>query len=126
MVSKYSKNAGIKPADSLSWAISGLVSANPEAESIAILGGLEISNEEEMSIAINLISESGDSSIRELILKGLAKSSDELTPSVMRNHFSASKHQEESGAETLNKRPRYRGRSTRYLHIIRRCGGAQW
>ena len=80
------ENAGIKPADSLSWAaISGLVSANREAETIAILGGLEISNEEEMSIAINLISETGDSSIQELILKGLAKSSDELTLSVMRN-----------------------------------------
>ena len=38
-----------------------------------------------MSIAINLISETGDSSIQELILKGLAKSSDELTLSVMRN-----------------------------------------
>ena len=80
------ENAGIKPADSLSWAaISGLVSANREAETIAILGGLEISNEEEMSVAINLISETGDSSIQELILKGLAKSSDELTLSVMRN-----------------------------------------
>ena len=33
------ENAGIKPADSLSWAaISGLVSANREAETIAILG----------------------------------------------------------------------------------------
>ena len=80
------ENAGIEPADSLSWAvISGLVSANRGAETIAILEGLEISNEEEMSIAINLISESGDSNIQESILKGLAKSSDELTLSVMRN-----------------------------------------
>ena len=80
------ENAGIEPTDSLRWAvISGLALANREAETIAILRGLEISNEEEMSIAIKLISETGDSSIQELILKGLAKSSDELTLSVMRN-----------------------------------------
>ena len=80
------ENAGIEPADSLRWAvISGLASANREAETIAILRGLEINNEEEMSIAINLISETGDSSIQDSILKGLAKSSDELTLSVMRN-----------------------------------------
>jgi len=80
------ENAGIEPADSLRWAvISGLASANRVVETIAILRGLEISNEEEMSIAIDLISETGESSIQELILKGLAKSSDELTLSVMRN-----------------------------------------
>ena len=80
------ENAGIEPTDSLRWAvISGLALANRGAETIAILRGLEISNEEEMSIAINLISETGDLSIQELILKGLAKSSDELTLSVMRN-----------------------------------------
>ena len=80
------ENAGIEPADSLRWAvISGLASTKREAETIAILRGLEIGNEEEMSIAIDLISETGESNIQELILKGLAKSSDELTLSVMRN-----------------------------------------
>ena len=80
------ENAGSEPTNSLRWAaISGLASANREAETIAILRGLEINNEEEMSIAINLISKTGDSSIQDSILKGLARSSDELTMSVMRN-----------------------------------------
>ena len=83
---KILKNAGIKPADSLLWAvISILVSANRGAESVSILRGLEINNEEQMNIAINHISETGDSSIQDSILKGLTKSSDELTLSVMRN-----------------------------------------
>ena len=38
-----------------------------------------------MNIAINHISDTGDSSIQDSILKGLTKSSDELTLSVMRN-----------------------------------------
>ena len=83
---KILKNAGIKPADSLLWAvISILVSANRGAESVSILRGLEINNEEQMNIAINHISETGDSSIQDSILKGLTKSTDELTLSVMRN-----------------------------------------
>ena len=83
---KILKNAGIKPADSLLWAvISILVSANRGAESVSILRGLEINNEEQMNIAINHISDTGDSSIQDSILKGLTKSSDELTLSVMRN-----------------------------------------
>ena len=83
---KILKNAGFKPADSLLWAvISILVSANRGAESVSILRGLEINNEEQMNIAINHISETGDSSIQDSILKGLTKSSDELTLSVMRN-----------------------------------------
>ena len=83
---KILKNAGIKPADSLLWAvISILVSANRGGESVSILRGLEINNEEQMNIAINHISETGDSSIQDSILKGLTKSSDELTLSVMRN-----------------------------------------
>ena len=83
---KILKNAGIKPADSLLWAvISILVSANRGGESVSILRGLEINNEEQMNIAINHISETGNSSIQDSILKGLTKSSDELTLSVMRN-----------------------------------------
>ena len=79
-------NAGIDPADSLCWAvISGLVSANRGSETVAILRDLEINNEEQMNIAINLISKTGDSTIQDSILKGLTKSSDELTLSVMRN-----------------------------------------
>ncbi|MED5231724.1 MAG: hypothetical protein VYB30_05090 [Candidatus Thermoplasmatota archaeon] len=80
------ENAGLAPSDSLRWAIiAGLNSANRAAETVVILRGLEINNEEEMRIAISLVAETGDSSIETSILKGLAKSSDELTLSVMRN-----------------------------------------
>ena len=61
------------------------MSANRGSETVAILRDLEINNEEQMNIAINLISKTGDSTIQDSILKGLTKSSDELTLSVMRN-----------------------------------------
>ena len=80
------QNASLTPSDTLRWAvIAALSSANRGAETDAILRGLEINNEEEMNVAIHLISETGDSIIEDSILKGLAKSSDELTLSVMRN-----------------------------------------
>ena len=80
------QNASLTPSDTLRWAvIAALSSANRGAETVAILRGLEINNEEEMNVAIHLISETGDSIIEDSILKGLAKSSDELALSVMRN-----------------------------------------
>ena len=80
------QNASLTPSDTLRWAvIAALSSANRGAETVAILRGLEINNEEEMNVAIHLISETGDSIIEDSILKGLAKSSDEMALSVMRN-----------------------------------------
>ena len=80
------ENAGYIASDTLRWAvIAALTSVNRGVETVSILRGLEIKNEDEMNIAINLISESNDSIIQSSILKGLAKSSDELTLSVMRN-----------------------------------------
>ena len=80
------QNAKLTPSDALRWAvIAALSSANRGPETVAILRGLEINNEEEMNVAINLISETGDSIIEDSILRGLAKSSDDLTLSVMRN-----------------------------------------
>ena len=80
------QNAGYIASDALRWAvIAALTSVNRGVETVSILRGLEINNEDEMNIAINLISETNDSIIQDSILKGLAKSSDELTLSVMRN-----------------------------------------
>lgn len=80
------ENAGYIASDALRWAvIAALTSVNRGVETVSILRGLEINNEDEMNIAVNLISETNDSIIQDSILKGLAKSSDELTLSVMRN-----------------------------------------
>ena len=80
------QNSRVEPSDSLRWAtIAGLASANRGTETLAILKGLDINNEEEMSVAIKLVAETGDTSIEACILKGLAKSSDDLALSVMRN-----------------------------------------
>lgn len=77
---------GYSPPDSLNWeAIEQLTLANREDEALSILSGVDISSEKQMEIAINLIAKTGDSSIERSILKGLAKISDELVVSVMRN-----------------------------------------
>ena len=116
------ENARYIASDTLRWAvIAALTSVNRGVENCSILRGLEINNEDEMNIAINLISENNDSIIQDSILKGLAKSSDDLTLSVMRNSSAPLEIRKKAAKKLSTKEFGYRGRSARHLHSIGRC-----
>ncbi len=78
--------AGLPAPDGLRWGvIEGLVSAGRIEETSGLLEGLEIVGEEQMAIALRLISESGDADLTDNVIRAMRKSSNNVILSVMRD-----------------------------------------
>jgi len=78
--------AGLSAPDNLRWEIiEGLVSTDRSEEASELLEGLEIEGEGQMSIALGLISDSGDAGLTDNVIRAMRKASSEVVLSVMRD-----------------------------------------
>lgn len=79
-------SAGLSSPDGLRWGvIQGLVEAGRTEETAGLLDGLDIEGEDQMSIALGLISQTGDSALMDSVTRAMGKASDAVIVSVMRD-----------------------------------------